>query len=1011
MLLKENGWFLAILLSYFASSSLSSFANGSFVYHPVIWLGGGVALIALLTLPKSVKTTAWILLATAVGSIGAHEWGIMLTKQIINSQTYILNAVGLGLSEVCQVYLIYKLVTYFNINYRRLVTVSEIFSFFIGAILTGTVVGIALKAGVVKLHWELFSKGIMTTDYYSWFTAELLSVFVSSILFLSIYYRKTELWKRRLWEVCLPVVITYFFVSTLSIVACPSEQESVFLPVPLNEGHDEIASGCRIAGAGEGFNFTLLIAMLLLSGRSFVSASALKRNASELKRNASEVTDINRKLNDTLTSSWLMNKGLMTQGKIADIAAETSFRIAAIEFLVVGIASGQGGSQFFGYRKDDVDAAALDPEEERGQAGFYSDLLDLEEFYQQIAAVTQGLSSFDVNMYPEDSADNGYFTVYVKEGTALSNNDTALLKTIAQSAGVATANLGTLLKEKENSNRLMQSDTVINTANEGIFITDSQFRIKQINPSFSKISGYTKRDVMERLLYRLPIHMLDSGLFSIIRKSIIDSDKWEGEVNCKHKSGEMFTIRLSLIAVHDGSGDHYYAGVFSDITHFKENAEMLQYQADHDDLTGLANRKRFNRELQSILNEQNKDRDRCGLLYIDLDKFKQVNDNMGHQAGDELLKQVAGRLKRCVRESDVISRLGGDEFAVILKNLKSLDAIERIAEKVLAELSRQFDLNAGPAFISCSIGISVYPDHGQDYVELLRFADDAMYETKREGRNGFKSYAPEMSELTSKRYEIENDLRLAFEGDQLELYYQPQAMVYDDKLVGLEALIRWNHPVKGLIPPKDFLDVASESGFMRQLDAWVLNEGFMTFKQWQDQGIEPERLSLNISGVQITDHAFVDQLQDLITKYGISPDSIELEISENFVMRHADKAIAILNEIKNMGFHLSIDDFGTGYSSLSYLKKLPIDTLKIDGSFVRDVIEDKDDASIAIAIITLAHNMRMRVIAEGVETEGQKHFLMKNKSDIYQGYLYSRPISGKEIIKHLQKAKDIEQVA
>jgi len=998
MISKENGWFIAILLSYFASSSLSSLANQSFVYHPVIWLGGGVALIALLSLKPSKITTLYILLASALGSIGAHEWGLMISKQEIDAQTYIMNAVGLGLAEVVQIYLIYKLIILFKVDYKSLVNVRDVFGFFIVAILTGTGAGLALKGAVVTLHWEVYGSGIMTTDYFSWFIAELLSVFVSSILFLSIYYRKTELWNKRLLEVCLPVMITYFFVSILSIVACPTEREGAFF-VQQIVTHIPSVSGCKVAGAGVAFNFTLLITLLLLSGRAFISENALKRNATE-------VNDINKKLHDTLHSSWLMNSELMTQGKIANIAANSSFHIAQVKYVVIVITANQG-SQFFGYPLSSYlpDRAKNDPSAEV-EDSLYNDAPQAGVFYSKVSLETEGLTPLDISMYGEDEKVKGYLTVFHDKESEISINDIALLKTIAISAGVAAKNLNMLLTEKENSSRLMQSDTVINTANEGIFIVDHQFHVAQINPSFTNITGYTKKDVMGKALYKLKAHKVTAGLFSLMRDSLASKGKWEGELlNCRHKTGGDFSVRLSITAVDDGMGGHYYAGVFSDITSFKESAEKLQYQADHDDLTGLANRKRFNRELKASLEHASKREAKCGVLYIDLDKFKQVNDNMGHQAGDELLIQVSERLRSCVRESDLISRLGGDEFAIILKTIKTVEAIERVAEKILDELNRPFSISGGNAFISGSIGMSVYPDHGKDHVELLRFADSAMYETKRDGRNGFKAYAPEMSEQTSKRYEIENDLRQAFEKNEFELYFQPQAVIYDDRLVGLEALIRWNHPKKGLIPPIDFLGVAEEAGFMNQLDSWVLDEGFRQLREWEDKGIAPERLSLNISGVQITDQNFTTELSSLIERHGISPGGIELEISENFVMRHATRAIEILNEIKVMGFHLSIDDFGTGYSSLSYLKKLPIDTLKIDGSFVRDVMDDQDDASIAIAIITLAHNMRMRVIAEGVETQGQKDFLMEHDSDIYQGYLYSRPVTQSAITEVLIKAK------
>jgi len=435
------------------------------------------------------------------------------------------------------------------------------------------------------------------------------------------------------------------------------------------------------------------------------------------------------------------------------------------------------------------------------------------------------------------------------------------------------------------------------------------------------------------------------------------------------------------------------------------NAE-LQHLVLHDTLTKLPNRLLLEDRVQQAVQECQRGSSHCAVLFVDLDRFKTLNDSLGHFAGDNVLRTVADRLRGAVRIEDTVSRLGGDEFVILLKHLaRPADAVE-VARKIIEVLSNPMHLDEHELRLGSSIGISVYPEHGDSATRLIANADAAMYHVKKSGRSNFAFFTPEMSTFFPKRLALESELRAALEKGQLVLHYQPKVDMRSGNIVGMEALVRWQHPQRGMIAPSEFIPFAEETGLIVPLGRWVLQEACRQNRAWQELGIADLVVAVNISGVQFQQRDLVETVADALETSGLAARHLELEITESVVMQNAPEAIVMLEQLHRMGVGLSIDDFGTGYSSLNYLKRFPIDTLKIDQSFIRDISSDNDDAAIVRAIIALAHGMRLRVVAEGVETVGQLEFLRALGNDQYQGYLYSKPLPAAEMeMRLLAKAE------
>jgi len=558
---------------------------------------------------------------------------------------------------------------------------------------------------------------------------------------------------------------------------------------------------------------------------------------------------------------------------------------------------------------------------------------------------------------------------------------------------------------KYTENELRLADNVFNHTLEAILVTDADSQILRVNKAFTTITGYSAKEAIGQN----PGALMNSGkhdkeFYKEFWKKLNTHGIWEGEIWERRKDGKIFPCWHNISAVKDDHGNLIqYISIFNDITDKKIAEEHIEHLAQYDQLTKLPNRILFNDRLQQAFIHGNRSNDKTGLMFIDLDRFKSVNDTLGHQAGDQLLQEVARRLTDCVRQVDTVARLGGDEFTIILEQLKHAEDSAIVADKILKALSQKVKLGKHEVTIGGSIGISIHPDDGTDTESIIKNADMAMYQAKHLGKNQYHFYTDELANLADTRFHTENRLRNAFDSGELELYYQPQINILNGKLIGAEALIRWNDPDRGIIPPDNFIPLAEEMGMINDIGKWVLENACTQAKQWQEQGYPPIRISVNLSGCQIKQGSIVEIVARILKKTKLQPEYLELEILENFVMERPDQGILTIKALRYLGVSLAIDDFGTGYSSLSYLKQLDIDRLKIDRSFVMEIPHNKDDKAIVSTIISMARNLGLSVIAEGVESEDHIKFLSDNNCIEMQGFYFSRPVPCKDFIPFFNK--------
>jgi diguanylate cyclase (GGDEF)-like protein len=480
-----------------------------------------------------------------------------------------------------------------------------------------------------------------------------------------------------------------------------------------------------------------------------------------------------------------------------------------------------------------------------------------------------------------------------------------------------------------------------------------------------------------------------------IQQEISLHGTWNGEVEVLHKSGTVASTGIRVNRIEDaqfGQAAHYI-WILADITERKQAEERMRHIAQTDSLTGLPNRLTLQIRLAQLLPEARRHNWQLAVMFIDLDRFKVINDTLGHQVGDELLRDVAIRLNRVVRETDFVARLGGDEFVILLPAISSPADAAVIANKIIGALSSSILTGPHELHTSPSIGISIFPDDGSDGDTILKNADTAMYHAKSAGRNNYQFYAAEMNQTASERLDLEHKLRHAISRNELALCFQPQFAANGSHATGVEALIRWHHPTDGMISPIRFIPIAEETGLIVEIGEWVLRNACHEMKKWMDAGMKPIRMAVNVSARQLRRRDFCEVVAGVLAESGLPPELLELEITESSVMENPEEAIDILQRIGRMGVTLAIDDFGTGYSSLAYLKLFPIDHLKIDRSFVADIEIDLNDRAIAFGTIALAHSLGLNVIAEGVETEDQLELLRTNGCDEVQGYLFSKPLN------------------
>jgi diguanylate cyclase (GGDEF)-like protein len=461
----------------------------------------------------------------------------------------------------------------------------------------------------------------------------------------------------------------------------------------------------------------------------------------------------------------------------------------------------------------------------------------------------------------------------------------------------------------------------------------------------------------------------------------------------KRKNGELFWEYAILSPIRDAKGNiTNYVGVKEDISVRKEYEERLLRQANYDTLTGLPNRLLVMDRLKQALAHANRYHERLALMLIDLDDFKKVNDTLGHAAGDQLLKEMAVRLTGCLREADTVTRLGGDEFVVILPDIVEASSSETIADKILAACATPFQLGGNEMFVAGSIGIAVFPDDGDDPQVLMRNADAAMYRAKKEGRGTFRFFTPEMNRAALEHMRMEAQMRHAIERGEMELHYQPLIDNMTGLLVGAEALLRWNSPVLGQVPPIDFIPLAEESGLIVPIGEWVLRTACKQAKEWQSPDGPAFYVAVNLSGRQFQKKTLVDTVRSALAENDLPPGCLELELTESVLLAESQEIGGIVEELDAMGVGFAIDDFGTGFSSISYLRRFPFDTLKIDRSFIKDLTSNPDDANLVRSIIAMARSMRLRIVGEGVESQPQQEFLADSGCDVTQGWLHSRPL-------------------
>jgi diguanylate cyclase (GGDEF)-like protein/PAS domain S-box-containing protein len=527
---------------------------------------------------------------------------------------------------------------------------------------------------------------------------------------------------------------------------------------------------------------------------------------------------------------------------------------------------------------------------------------------------------------------------------------------------------------------------------QAILITDVTGCILRVNPMFCELTGYTPEEAIGRRPAILKSDHHDHAFYASLWHDLLHKGRWAGQIHNRRKNGELFVVWETISAVHDEAGQtRYYIGMFQDITDQVRSHAQIRELAHYDPLTRLPNRQLFADRVSHALQRAIREARLLAVLFVDLDQFKKINDTLGHSSGDHLLVTVSERLADCVRASDTVSRLGGDEFAILLEDVDDpLDA-ERVAEKILRAMSDPVLLNERDWFISASVGISIFPKDGTSMESLIRSADTAMYRAKAGGRNQFRFFDEEMSEQAARHLALETALRYAVERREFLVHYQPQVDVASGAIVGVEALLRWRHDDR-LVPPLDFIPLAEETGLIVPIGRCVLETACGEIARLSRDTGQRLRLAVNISARELTQPDFPGQVRSALEASGLPADQLELEITESVAMAEVEQTIAIFHALAELGVALAIDDFGTGYSSLSYLKRLPVDRLKIDRSFVEDTPEDKEDCAIVRTILGMAHTLGLQVIAEGVETEAQLDFLRREGCELAQGYHLSRPI-------------------
>ena len=560
------------------------------------------------------------------------------------------------------------------------------------------------------------------------------------------------------------------------------------------------------------------------------------------------------------------------------------------------------------------------------------------------------------------------------------------------------ATLSDITERRQVEEQLRLAFEAIRQSGEGILMTDAGHRILSVNPAFEATTGYSAAEVIGKVPTMLASRRHEESFYAEMQAHIEKTGHWQGEVWNQRKNGDAYPEWLCVSVVQTEAGQaQYYVYIYSDMTERMEAQARIDTLVYHDPLTGLPNRLLLRDRVEQAMVQAARQQNRVALLFLDLDRFKTINDSLGHPVGDELLKEVVARLKRCVRESDTISRQGGDEFIIVLNDVRDSDAVSRVAEKIHQQMGEPFEVERHFLTTSFSIGVAIYPDDGLDFDTLLKKADTAMYHAKEAGRSGHRFFTEQMNQRVVEHLTLETQLRRAMENQEFVLHYQPQMDLQEGTIVGVEALIRWNSPENGLVSPARFIPVAEETGLIVPIGAWVLREACRQAREWQEAGLHPLVMAVNLSAVQFRHHDLINSVINALVLSDLDSQWLELELTESILIQDAETTLDAVRRLKALGLKLSVDDFGTGYSSLTYLKRFSVDKLKIDQSFVRDLSRDPEDAAIVRAIIQMAHSLRLKTIAEGVENEELANMLRFFHCDEIQGYWLARPMPAGEM--------------
>ena len=596
----------------------------------------------------------------------------------------------------------------------------------------------------------------------------------------------------------------------------------------------------------------------------------------------------------------------------------------------------------------------------------------------------------------------GVFSLYAYEPNFFDEAQLRLLEEMTEDVSFALDHIEHEELRKQGDEKLRKLSRAVEQSANAVLITDRAGIIEYINPWFTKITGYLPEELVGKTTRILRSSETHPETHKRMWDTLLSGKEWQGELHNAKKNGELYWCLQTISPLKNEAGEvTHFVAITEDISERKQTEKTIRHLAFHDALTGLPNRRLFRDRLNQVAVAGERSKTTFALVLLDLDHFKTVNDTLGHGAGDELLQIIGERLKDSIRSGDTLARMGGDEFALLAVDVLHLDDVARLARKMLDALLPPVNVRGHDIYLTTSIGITLYPADSNDVDVLIKNADIALYRAKELGRNNFQFFTRDMNSAMLHRLNLENSMRQAIERQEFMLHYQPQVDLASGAIHCVEALIRWQHPELGLVPPSQFIPLAEETGMIGLIGEWVLRTACMQGKAWESAGLAI-RVAVNLSARQFREGDLAEKITAILRDTGLTPSLLEVEMTEGVLMQDTAQASATLDALHHMGLQISIDDFGTGYSSLSYLKRLPIDILKIDQSFVRDIHTDPDDRAIVTAVIALAHSLKLKVVAEGVETEDQLAFLRERACDFMQGYLFSRPIPADDVTQLLR---------